>query len=229
MHLYFVDGHNLILGTRPLSDRLALDGRRASRDEAEDLILGWAEREGSVEVRLIYDGREFETGHPGNRDAGPLAVRFTDPPAEADDRIVFEASREAGAGLSVTVVTGDQGIRNRLNGSRVRFLDGPEYFRLLTAPSAEPRKEERFTGDERRALGRELRAHAAAGHPDGDGPNFAPPAKAAPPPIPPKSKNPPVIVRPGKEDRREAFRKRAGRRAGGKGPKAKSRKKRRGF
>lgn len=231
MRLYFVDGHNLILSTEMLSDLLELEGRRASREEAESLVLNWADREGDVRVRLYYDGQQFEGGHPGNRDEGPLSVRFTDPPAEADDRIVYEASREAGAGEKVTVVTGDGGIRNRLGGLSVRFLDGEQYLRDLTAPPAPPSKEGRFSDDEQAVLGRELRAHASAGDRPGVGGSPEGASRRRPAKVPvTKPKEPPVHARPDKEARVEAYRKRADKRTKKTAAtKPKPRKKRRGY
>ncbi len=234
MRLFIIDGHNLILSTEMLSDLLALEGRRASREEAESLILHWAERQGDVRVSLYYDGEEIEGGHPGNRDEGPLSVRFTDPPAEADDRIVFEASREAGGGEKVTVVTGDGGIRNRLAGMAIQFLEVEKYLRDLTAPAPSPSKEGRFSEDEHNALGEELRAHAAVGEParaNGGG-KGSPADRSAPIRPAAKPKEPPVVARPAREARSEAYRKRIEKRtksSSASKPKSRSKKKKRGY
>ncbi len=245
MRLYFIDGHNLILSTARLSDRLAHQGKRASRDEAEALILRWAEREGDVRAHLYFDGEDHPEGHPGNRDEGPLSVRFTDPPAEADDRIVFDASREAGAGEKVYVVTGDGGIRNRLIGHKIEFVDTTGFLQILTASVPEKGKEERFSEGERAALTEEMIAHAAEEEEKEEGGSAeaepAPPGPSRPATggRPARRRVPPALcpappVRPAGPDReakRESYRKRMQkrleRRGGGK--RGKTRKKRRGY
>ena len=153
--LYLVDGHNLIFRSRALWEVLHYEGKSASREEAERMILRWARRAGERRVLLVYDGKTFPGGHPGNRDEGPLRVRFTDPPAEADDRIVYEARREGERRGMVVVVTGDRALAAEARRAGAETIAPDAFLALLTAPAAEKEKEARFSAEEREALAEE--------------------------------------------------------------------------
>ncbi|MFH1278005.1 MAG: NYN domain-containing protein [Candidatus Eisenbacteria bacterium] len=231
MRITVIDGHNLILGVRSLAERVDFDGKRASRKEAETLILAWAEREGDMAVRLVYDGRRFEGSHPESRDEGPLRVRFSDPPAEADDLILHEAMDASLRADSVTVVTGDKELARSVEELGARVVDPAEFYRELVRRPPGPDKEHRFSADEIEALHEEMLGRGEGEEvPAAREATASPPrtVKAAPPkPKTPKQKRPAVQQGPKKEERREKFEAKQ-KRAKPKS-KPKSRKKRRGF
>ncbi len=233
MEQYLVDGHNLILTVRNLTEYLVFQNRRASRDETEALILAWAERQEDLAVRLIYDGQDFPDGHPGSRDEGPLSVRFADPPAEADDLIVFDAKEATLRGGKVTVVSGDRDLIRRVSEVGAKTLSTVDFFKRLNEAPPEPPKEERFTGEERESLDKEILGRGegdqASSAPVGGGVAAGRSRAARPAPAPPKEKEPAVRARPDKSERRERFLAKQNRRAAAAGKSPKPKKKRRGY
>lgn len=229
MRITVIDGHNLILRVQALTEKIDYEGRRASREEAEALILAWADREGEGAVRLVYDGRLFEGSHPGSRDEGRLQVRFADPPAEADDLIRHEAMEASLRADAVVVVTGDKALARSVEEYGARVVDPGSFFRELTRKPPSPDKERRFSADEIDALRAEM-MERGEGEPDRvveETPRPAPRKPTPPEPRPPRPKQPAVRPRPEKEERREKFQAKR-KRGAGKG-KPKSRKKRRGY
>ncbi|RPJ43068.1 MAG: hypothetical protein EHM19_09395, partial [Candidatus Latescibacterota bacterium] len=156
MKRIIIDGHNFILTVESLADRLAFEGKRASREEAEGLVLSWAERTGEESVHIIYDGQKFPSGHPGNRDEGPLRVRFTDPPAEADDLVAYEAKEAADRGETVVVVTSDKDLAKKAKRSGASVESTEDFFFEITRAPAPAQKEEHFTEEELAVLEREM-------------------------------------------------------------------------
>ena len=231
MKLYLVDGHNLIFQSRGLSEILHYENGRASREEAERRILRWALAAGGIHVLLVYDGMTFPDGHPGNRDEGPLRVRFTDPPAEADDRIVYEAERAAGRYGRIVVVTDDRTLRGKASAAGAETMAVADYHRELGAPPEEAAKEERFTDEEADALAREMLRRPAPPAVPGPVPPRAPrrPARNEAPAAPaPAKKTPPPS--PDREERRERYAGKMKRKAASRGKRpSRSRKKRRGY
>jgi predicted RNA-binding protein with PIN domain len=221
---YLVDGHNLILTTRALTELLESEGERASREGAEALILAWARRKGGVRVRLIYDGQDLPKGHPGSRDDGPLAVRFADPPLTADDRILQEAEVVAKDGAAVVVVTGDKELGRQAARVGARVMDIHAFYRLLIRPREELSKEDHLSDEEKRDLVREILGMGGVKEID-----TAPGCAAGQPARPPsRPGQPPVSLRLPKEERRRRYREKAKNRLAKK-TKPKSRKKRRGY
>ena len=231
MKLVLVDGHNLIFQSRRLSEILQYESGQASREEAERWILRWAEKAGEVRVLLVYDGKTFPGGHPGNRDEGPLRVRYTDPPAEADDRIVYEAERAAGRYGRITVVTDDRTLRGKARAAGAETEEVAAFLRELGAPPEETPKEARFTAEEADALAREMLRRPAPPAVSGPALPRAPrrPARDEAPAAPaPAKKTPPSP--PGREERRERYAGKMKRKAASRGKRpSRSRKKRRGY
>lgn len=209
MKLTLVDGHNLILRVRELTERLEFDGRRASREQAEEAILAWASRASDLRVRIVYDGEEVEGSHPGSRDAGPMQVRFADPPAEADDVIRHEAREAVARGDVVTVVTGDKELARSVEALGARVIDPDAFFAEVVRVPPPADKEARFTRGEIEALHREMLARGEA--PPPPEPPAAPAARvrlrpAPPTPSPsPKPKKPAAPPRPDKDGRRARY------------------------
>jgi len=220
MKLYFVDGHNLILTTRALTELLEQEGERASREGAEALILAGARRTRGVRVRLVYDGRDLAGGHPGSRDDGPLAVRFAHPPSEADDQIVYEAEEAAKRGEAVVLVTDDKELGRKVRRTGGRVLPVSSFYRLLTQPPESPEEEVPFTEREKLDLAREI---LAMGGMTEVGTSTRRAGEGASRP----ARKPAVLPKRSKEERRRRFQEKAKARPGAR--KGKSKKKRRGF
>ncbi len=240
MKHYIIDGHNLILTNRHLSEVLDYRGPKAPRELLEARLIEWGAGEERVRIVLYYDGRDFEGSHPGNRDEGVLSVRFTDPPAEADDRIVYEASRLLGMGEVVIVVTGDRGIAQRLGGSGVRSADPSAFWRRIRPRPAALKKEEHFSAEEIATLGAEMLARSADSvedpipAPDSPGEvhgRSSGPTRLATPPVIKEKRSADATRRRSadREARREAFREKQKRRDERREAKKKPSKKRRGW
>jgi hypothetical protein len=135
--VWIVDGHNAIFALPSLS-RLQREGDRSgARQQLEALLESFASRLTGT-VLIVYDGNAM----PRNPDAvtGPhLQTLFSQPPEEADDRIVFLAEQALKKGRAVTVVTNDRrSLAPRLP-KEVRVL-GVDEFRerhLVPPPAAE--------------------------------------------------------------------------------------------
>jgi predicted RNA-binding protein with PIN domain len=238
MRLTIIDGHNLILTVQSLAERLEFDGKRASREEAEDLVLRWAERSGDMNAHVVYDGEKFPGSHPGNRDEGPLRVRFTDPPAEADDLIVFGAKEAVDRGDTVTVVTADKDLGRKAKRAGARVVSTEDFFFELKRAPLRPEKEEHFTDEqmaeiETAILEREEEEPEAESEPapePGEEDRSAPGGGVEWGKSIPEKKAAPRIQKPNKEERRTRFAERMKRRAArGASQPSKSKKKKRGF
>lgn len=155
MRLVIIDGYNLICTDGDFSDCLAYEGVRAAREEMERVVLRWARIDGDVDALLLYDGRYFPGGHPGNRDEGPLRVRFVDPPAEADDRILYDAREAVKNGSRVVVVTDDRKLARGTEEFGTDHLSIRSFVSLLERSPREPFKESRFSDREIEDLERE--------------------------------------------------------------------------
>lgn len=127
MATWLVDGMNLI-GSRP-------DGWWRDRAGAMRKLVAELERfvdEGGDEVTVVFDGRASdERPAPGGSAGGRLWVEFAPGGRDAaDDRIVERvgAIREPS---SVSVVTSDKGLVDRLRGSGVEVVPVGRFRRLL--------------------------------------------------------------------------------------------------
>ena len=161
-------------------------------------------------------GQDFPEGHPGNREEGPLKVRFTDPPAEADDMILYQANEALGRGDEVVVVTSDRKLGKKVERAGARVLSTEDFFFELQRTPTAPDKEARFTGNQKEGLEREIlqreeseeskrRSDAEAlpeSVPAEASREDTPPRPDSPPPAPPKPKEPSVIPRADRETRR---------------------------
>jgi predicted RNA-binding protein with PIN domain len=103
---WIVDGHNTIFAVPALS-RLQQSGeRQEARRGLEAMLRPFAESLSDC-LYIVYDGNRLAR-NPDARDSGRLRMLYSQPPEEADDRIVFLAQRERGRGRPVTVVTNDR-------------------------------------------------------------------------------------------------------------------------
>lgn len=128
LYRWIVDGHNLLLSTR----EWAGDERLGSSAEARTALTAWVEsfaRAAGVEVDLVFDGSAgawFQEAWERPR----LRVRFTDPPAEADDQIVLLAAAAVRAGQLVCVVSSDRRTLGQALPESVRLLSTAAFRRL---------------------------------------------------------------------------------------------------
>lgn len=100
-----IDGYNLILRSpafRP-DDRRDL---RAARDKLVNL-LSWAVGSGEVAFLVVFDGSEDAGGGLQAHRSGRVTVRFSKPPAKADDLIREIVEELRAARTETTVVTAD--------------------------------------------------------------------------------------------------------------------------
>ena len=143
--VWIVDGHNAIFALPSLS-RLQREGDRSgARQELEALLESFASRLTGT-VLIVYDGNAM----PRNPDAvaGPhLQTLFSQPPEEADDRIVFLTEQALNKGRAVTVVTNDRrSLAPRLP-KEARVLGVDEFRERHLAPPAAGEGDEAPLGD----------------------------------------------------------------------------------
>jgi predicted RNA-binding protein with PIN domain len=104
--LWIIDGHNVIF-TLPALSRLQMEGeRQEARRALERLLEPFAARL-SCPLLIVYDGNEL----PANPDASQspaMHTLYSQPPEEADDRIIFLAAEARRRDQSVTIVTNDR-------------------------------------------------------------------------------------------------------------------------
>ena len=100
-----IDGYNLILR----SPAFQPDDRRdlaTARDKLVNL-LSWAVGTGEATFVVVFDGNESAFGSRRRQTSGRVTVRFSKPPAKADDLIRELVEELHEAGTPTTVVTAD--------------------------------------------------------------------------------------------------------------------------
>ncbi len=103
---WIVDGHNAIFAL-PIAGRLQREQHRfEARLHLERMLMAFATRL-EKPLLVVYDGNEI-TANPDARREGPLHTLYSQPPEEADDRIVYLADRSLRQGESVAIVTDDR-------------------------------------------------------------------------------------------------------------------------
>jgi predicted RNA-binding protein with PIN domain len=126
-HRWIVDGHNAIFAVRAWED-LQVEGRRREARLALEESLEVFGRAVGVQVWVVYDGNRLER-NPDARDDPHLKTWYSNPPEEADDRIIFLALGSLRQGERPLVVTSDR----RTLGSRlpagVRVMAVERFFR----------------------------------------------------------------------------------------------------
>lgn len=103
---WIVDGHNAIFAL-PTAGRLQREQQRfEARLHLEQQLTAFATRL-EKPLLVVYDGNEI-AANPDARLDGPLQTLYSQPPEEADDRIVYLAQRLLSQGESVAIVTDDR-------------------------------------------------------------------------------------------------------------------------
>ena len=110
---WIIDGHNAIFALPVLGTLQRHARRQEARDELEQRLLPFSSQL-SKPLLIVYDGNEF-TANPDARTHGNLQTFYSQPPEEADDRIVYLTQQTVGAGESVAIVSDDR----RTLGSRL--------------------------------------------------------------------------------------------------------------
>jgi len=133
-HLIIVDGYNLIHRTpdlRPGPDRTLEE----ARDKLINL-LSWAVGSGDARFVVVFDGSDEATDFESGSDR--VRVRWSRPPAKADDLIRKIVEREIDRGIRLTVVTADLEVARhaRAMGANISLSDlfigsvlGPQRIR----------------------------------------------------------------------------------------------------
>jgi len=75
-------------------------------------------------------------------------VRFTDPPAEADDLIAYEAKEASEKGESVVVVTADKDLAKKAKRSGAKVISTEDFYFEITRAPVHAHKEEHFTDEQ---------------------------------------------------------------------------------
>jgi predicted RNA-binding protein with PIN domain len=136
---WIVDGHNAIFAVAELC-RLQQSGeRQEARRALEAALRPFADRLAG-RMFIVYDGNRL-LPNPDAFASGRLQTLYSQPPEEADDRIVFLAQNERARRQPVTVVSNDRrSLAPRLPpGTLVMGVE--DFWRACRAP--EPAEEER--------------------------------------------------------------------------------------
>ncbi len=103
---WIVDGHNAIFALPTVGWLQREQKQSEARERLERLLMGFATRL-ERPLLIVYDGNEI-AANPDALDRGPLRTLYSQPPEDADDRIVYLAERALRQGESVAVVTDDR-------------------------------------------------------------------------------------------------------------------------
>ncbi len=103
---WIVDGHNAIFGLPALCSLQTRGERQQARRDFETLLEPFA-RSLRRPLLVVYDGNQL-LPNPDARDCAWLQTLYSQPPEEADDRIVFLAQQMERRGQAVTIVTNDR-------------------------------------------------------------------------------------------------------------------------
>ncbi len=105
-HRWIIDGHNVIFAV-PQWESLQIEGRRAEARGALEEMLESLGRAWGVQIWLVFDGNHLER-NPHQGVWPHLRAEYSNPPEEADDRILYLAGQALRAGERPLVVTSDR-------------------------------------------------------------------------------------------------------------------------
>lgn len=149
---WIVDGHNLIFAL-PALCRLQMQGdRQRARWELEGLLLTFATRLEHPLI-IVYDGNEFGS-NPDAQRSHALETIYSQPPEEADDRIVYLATQAVARTETACVVTNDRSSLLPRLPAEVHVLSVEEFRtrHLLPEPAPEGPPEKQLTDAERHEI-----------------------------------------------------------------------------
>ncbi len=104
--LWIVDGHNAIFAVGRLC-RLQMEGKRQEARRRLELMLEPFARLLNRPLLLVFDGNELIPNPEAGERAG-IRTLFSQPPEDADDRIVYLTEQARSRGEAVAVVTNDR-------------------------------------------------------------------------------------------------------------------------
>lgn len=128
MHVWIIDGHNVIFAIPRLKHLQTSGNRAAAREELQEHLRRFAVRSG-IRAVIVFDGNDA-AHHPAIVQEPlfeTIYARLSD--GEADDRIIHEARAYRERGHSVTVVTDDVRTLAIELPPGVRRLDVQEFWR----------------------------------------------------------------------------------------------------
>lgn len=145
MHVWIIDGHNVIFAIPRLKHLQTTGSRAAAREELQGHVRRFAARNG-VRAVVVFDGNDA-AHHPASiqePEFETIYARLGD--GEADDRIIHEARAYQERGHTVTVVTDDVRTLAMDLPQGVRHLGVQEFWRKRIEAQGRAR-EKRIEGD----------------------------------------------------------------------------------
>jgi hypothetical protein len=133
---WIVDGHNAIFAVRAWED-LQVAGRRREARQALERSLEEFGRAIGCQISVVYDGNTLER-NPDALVLPHLRTEYSNPPEEADDRVVFLATRALREGERPLVVTSDQKTLAGRLPAGVRCLEVDRFFRRVVPTLLRP-------------------------------------------------------------------------------------------
>jgi predicted RNA-binding protein with PIN domain len=146
--LWIVDGHNAIF-TLPDLCRLQTEGARQAARRALERLLEPFAGQLARPLLIVYDGNELPANPDASRSSA-LHTLYSQPPEEADDRIVFLATEARRRDQSVSIVTNDRrSLQVRLP-QDVPVIPVEEFCRRFLLDSAAPETDEKQVSERAR-------------------------------------------------------------------------------
>jgi hypothetical protein len=133
---WIVDGHNAIFAVRAWED-LQVAGRRREARQALERSLEEFGRAIGRQICVVYDGNTLER-NPDALVLPHLRTEYSNPPEEADDRVVFLATRALREGERPLVVTSDQKTLAGRLPAGVRCLEVDRFIRRVVPTLLRP-------------------------------------------------------------------------------------------
>jgi len=130
---WIVDGHNAIFAVDALSHLQQAGERQEARRRLEDTLRPFAEQLARP-LCIVYDGNRLAP-NPDALAARHLRTFYSQPPEEADDRIVYLAQVERQNGRPVTVVSNDRRSLIPRLPAGVIAMSVEDFFRSCVAPT----------------------------------------------------------------------------------------------
>ncbi len=125
---WLIDGHNTIFADSQL-ERLQTGGDRAAARHLLEAMLGRFATQRGLRVLIVYDGNR-RAGNPDVLRGGNVSTQYSQPPEEADDRILHLAESAIHHRERVVVVTSDRALAARLP-KATRCVDPTDLLRQI--------------------------------------------------------------------------------------------------
>lgn len=144
---WIVDGHNMIFA-HPVLEGLQMRGERGEARRRLEAMLERLVARTRNRILIVYDGNRSERD-PDGRPTGRLRTQYSDPPEEADDRIlrVVDHLVRTEPNRAVAVVTNDRALARRLPAEVFWTTPRAVFQRLRAQARRTEGEEERPPGD----------------------------------------------------------------------------------